>query len=317
MTDLEINWQRPWEPVRSSNRGAALDQELQAEIASGHVLSGRVGEALGVRHDSDDVLYRLDGGEELAVVHLTWNGRPEPPPWPSAQVFSDARQFVDERMWPDHLQSSGGKAARRDPPPLLIAPSERGPIYAGFDKRALALLVDTGLVMAFMPLMPVVLRQPLPWAVVWLVLLRLLWLGYPIVCAAQWGRTLGKKVLGLRILRLDLCRIGYRQALLRYSVETVLMVFGIVSLAVAAANWTGPDWRSLSYFDHNLLLEQREPLAGLVSTAGMVWFGLDTLVFFCNRKRRAIHDFLAGTVVVVEPKTRGKVEARSTPGAAT
>ncbi len=37
--------------------------------------------------DEDDVLFRLDDGETVAVVHLTWSGKAEPAPWPSTRTY--------------------------------------------------------------------------------------------------------------------------------------------------------------------------------------------------------------------------------------
>jgi hypothetical protein len=55
--------------------------QLRREVSKGHKLFGRPLEAIAVRSDRDDVLFRSPGGE-LFVVHLTWRQSAEPPPWP-------------------------------------------------------------------------------------------------------------------------------------------------------------------------------------------------------------------------------------------
>jgi uncharacterized RDD family membrane protein YckC len=74
------------------------------------------------------------------------------------------------------------------------------------------------------------------------------------------GRTLGKRLTGLRVVRGDGSRLGWRRAL----------------------------WRTLVFF-------------GLL-VLGAITYGLLVLVLyglpFVDKKRRTLHDFLAGTVVI-------------------
>lgn len=64
----------PWVSVQ----GTALSKELRLELGSSHPLWGVSVRALAKREDNDDVLFSLEHGPApLAVVHLTWTGRPE------------------------------------------------------------------------------------------------------------------------------------------------------------------------------------------------------------------------------------------------
>lgn len=107
MTDLladlkRLTWLEPWEPLEPSH-AVGLEQELQKELSPGHVLHGRNVRAVAARGDCDDVLYVVDSPPRLAVVHLTWTGRPpEHPPWPSTSVLLTLDDFVTEVMRPSH-----------------------------------------------------------------------------------------------------------------------------------------------------------------------------------------------------------------------
>lgn len=92
-------------------------KELRREIAPGHVLHGRDWEIIGLRVAArDDVLLRL-GDESAALVHLTWRGGPEPPPWPTAAFVAsvdELRAELEDRgyEWDEVL---GAPTCRRDP----------------------------------------------------------------------------------------------------------------------------------------------------------------------------------------------------------
>ena len=80
----------PWFSVAAAD-AAAFDKELALEVTPGHPLWGRGARAVARRNDVDDVLYALDGGHAVAVVHLTWSGRPErSPEWPATRIYDSA-----------------------------------------------------------------------------------------------------------------------------------------------------------------------------------------------------------------------------------
>ena len=62
----------------------ACARELQLEIAPEHVMARRAVRVVAKCQACDEVLVELDGGE-FALVHLTWRGSEEPPPWPTVQ----------------------------------------------------------------------------------------------------------------------------------------------------------------------------------------------------------------------------------------
>src|SRR5688572_23482875 len=66
---FEKRWGRP---DQAEAIARDLDLELAREISPGHALHGRTAMAIGKKTSTDDVLFAVDGGKELAVVHLTW-----------------------------------------------------------------------------------------------------------------------------------------------------------------------------------------------------------------------------------------------------
>lgn len=98
-----LQWVEPWRPVVPG-----LEVELRNETGAGHPLFGQKAISVGRRHDSDDVLFLLlEHSAPLAVVHLTWTGRPERDRnWPLTTLFSSLEDWVERCMKPDHERFS-------------------------------------------------------------------------------------------------------------------------------------------------------------------------------------------------------------------
>ena len=80
---------------------------------------------------------------------------------------------------------------------------------AGPVPRAMAWLIDLGVRIAVLVLMsiPLALLDSFG-SGLGLVLMFLVYWAYPIVCEARWGRTLGKRALGLHVLARDGAPVG-------------------------------------------------------------------------------------------------------------
>ena len=83
-----------------------LEAELRNEVGETHPLHGRKAISVARRQDSDDVLFLLlDHPSPLAVVHLTWTGRPERNSnWPQTTFYTSLQDWVELCMKPDHAE---------------------------------------------------------------------------------------------------------------------------------------------------------------------------------------------------------------------
>jgi uncharacterized RDD family membrane protein YckC len=172
--------------------------------------------------------------------------------------------------------------------------------YAGFWPRLFANLVDTVVGIPFIVLAwPGVLSKN---ASLFLVIPAFaVGTGYIVIMNALWGQTIGKMAARIRIVTVSGARIGWREALLR---DAVSIGFGIISTAAHVAtllNVPASTW-SEDWVQQAQLLSAAEPTWGPAATAVMnVWFWGELIVLLFNRKRRALHDFIAGTVVIHAP----------------
>jgi uncharacterized RDD family membrane protein YckC len=100
------------------------------------------------------------------------------------------------------------------------------------------------------------------------------------------GQTLGKKWMGIRVIdKSEVRLLTLKQSFMRDSIYMLLQVIGLVILV-------------------SQIIELGEyPLDGsaiksYLDWLSMLWFLLEIATILTNRRRRAIHDFLAGSVVI-------------------
>lgn len=86
------------EPLRdlreAVGEAATLREELMREIGAGHVLHGVELHVIARATPQDDVIVQAADGQ-VALVHLTWRGQPETPPWPTTELVTS----------PEHLEN--------------------------------------------------------------------------------------------------------------------------------------------------------------------------------------------------------------------
>jgi uncharacterized RDD family membrane protein YckC len=110
--------------------------------------------------------------------------------------------------------------------------------------------------------------------------LELMPYAYSILMHGRYGRTLGKRIMGLKVIDAgEKKEITYRQALLRDSVPLAGM-FGVLLFPLVSP---GTDRLAFDAWSESISLG---------------WFLTELVTAALNDKRRALHDHIAGTVVV-------------------
>lgn len=124
-------------------------------------------------------------------------------------------------------------------------------------------------------------------------------LWFHVYLVKRYGGTPGKLLLKTSITRLDGASVGYREALLRYSVIIVLSTLLSIALMTAITHMTDAEYLSLGFKDRSLRMVALapgwyHPLYLLLN----IWIWSEFIVMLTNKRRRALHDFIAGTVVI-------------------
>ena len=121
---------------------------------------------------------------------------------------------------------------------------------------------------------------------------------YTIYCHGRFGQTVGKRVMGIRVVRTTGEAIGWREAWLRSSFEVLFSVLGVIASFAALATIADADFYGVGWMQRSQNLHAHEPSwLGWTEVAGQIWIWSEVVVMLFNERRRALHDFIAGTVV--------------------
>ena len=170
--------------------------------------------------------------------------------------------------------------------------------YAGFWKRLQALVVDT------LVISPLIVASF--WASsrtrdvyrIFIILNFFVVNAYQIVCIACWGQTIGKWASGIRVVQLSGEPASWREAILRNTVDFLLSLASNASTWIALGILSEIDWSQDSHEKWRRIDALRPAWAKSIDYVWYSWILGELVVLLFNRKRRALHDFIAGTVVV-------------------
>ncbi len=99
----ESDYVDPWACLSDDQERDRLDAELHREVGPGHVLFQSKVRALARRTDRDDVLFEVDDGPTVAVVHLTYAVESKPD-WPATRLYASIQEFERTVMLEDRKQ---------------------------------------------------------------------------------------------------------------------------------------------------------------------------------------------------------------------
>lgn len=172
--------------------------------------------------------------------------------------------------------------------------------YAGFGPRLGALLIDAVVLLPVIGLTWWVQTRSPAGAVLGAVLALVLTNGYEIGLTATWGQTLGKRAMDIQVRKADGAKVGWGTAFLRRLPMVLTGLASAVAVASSAATLTQADFDSTSgIFQRAVMIMQSQPVwAGIVNMLLSFYYLADDITFLANRRSRALHDFIADTVVV-------------------
>ncbi|MFH2046790.1 MAG: RDD family protein [Pseudomonadota bacterium] len=171
--------------------------------------------------------------------------------------------------------------------------------YAGFWKRLSSVILD------FIILMPISIF--ILWVgsfskTIHLIVIiphTLLFFAYHIYMNANYGGTFGKLIMGIKITKVDGETIHYKEAFLRNIVDLSFGIIIVFMQAYTLFNISDPSYDNLSWFKQAVFLHENMPQAyNPIYTASQIWIWSELIVLLFNQKKRALHDFIAGTVVL-------------------
>jgi len=177
--------------------------------------------------------------------------------------------------------------------------------YAGFWPRLGSLLLDLAIQVPLGGMVFWADRYFRLFEVYYLLPGALFGLFYSVYLVQRFGATPGKLIMGIRIRRLGGEPVRYHEAFIRYLPDFVLSLAMSVALTVPLLHMSDAEYLSLSFLGRYQRLADLAPSwYRPLQTAQNIWVWGELIVLLTNRKRRALHDFIAGTVVVHNPPDR-------------
>lgn len=168
--------------------------------------------------------------------------------------------------------------------------------YAGFWKRLASILIDAAVFSPFLLLSfwldSISRTTSLVAAVVYIMLV----VTYDISFVAKYGQTLGKMAVGIKIVKIDGQLVSWKEAILRHSVNIIFAIINGVVLCYAITKIPESEYISLSWKARDLRINEFYP--AWINMMSYVWIWSEVVVLLFNKRKRALHDFIAGTVVI-------------------
>jgi uncharacterized RDD family membrane protein YckC len=174
-------------------------------------------------------------------------------------------------------------------------------IYAGFGQRLGSMLLDFVFVLPVSFAILYANRLGLYVHLITLVPSLVFSLWYHVYLTQRNGGTPGKTVINLKIIRIDGNPIGWREAILRHIVlfgltlvSTVMMVISVFQADPDVFNSLDGNWLKQAQY-----LNSFHPNFNIFYLwATNIWVYSELIVMLTNKRKRAIHDYIAGTVIV-------------------
>lgn len=172
-------------------------------------------------------------------------------------------------------------------------------VYIGVFRRACAGIVDT-LVLAPVSVAFYYFESlSIGLAMALVVVTSGLTAGYAVVCHACFGATVGKGLMHIRVTQPDGARITWRHAVLRASPFLVFSLLFAIAHILALMQVDKAAYIAASGLEHlGHVVRHLPPWNTAVNVSLNVWIVCECVVLLLNTRQRAIHDLIAGTVVI-------------------
>ena len=122
---------------------------------------------------------------------------------------------------------------------------------------------------------------------------------YEVYLVKVYGGTPGKLIMDIKIIQKNGDDVNWNAAIYRYAVDFCLAVLGIYLIIMTLNSIDDSFYAGLGFTKKYTLISTLNPtFSKIQSWINYLWAISGTIVLLANPRKRAIHDFIAGTVVV-------------------
>lgn len=185
----------------------------------------------------------------------------------------------------------------KETPLKLVGISDN--IYASFGPRLASLLLDAVIMMPFIFIIQYINSSSKFMFFYTLIPNLIFGLWYHIYLPKKYGGTPGKVIMGLQILNLNGKSIGWKEAFLRHLIILLLTIFSSILMIDALLSVDDATFQNLSWIKQSQYLMSLSPILFSIYTwLTNIWSWSELIVLLTNPRKRALHDYIAGTVIV-------------------
>jgi uncharacterized RDD family membrane protein YckC len=175
--------------------------------------------------------------------------------------------------------------------------------YAGFWPRLGASIIDLLVLVPCVLLANWSLSTSHSIAVLFFWPLAFLFDFYSIYSVGRWGQTIGKMAFRIKVMSLNGDDAGMLRAFYRNSIDLTLSVLTSCLTFYALLSIPSNEYNILS---SDVKIQRMSDLTyswdKVIMYISLIWAISELIVLLTNKKRRALHDFIAGTVVIHKEK---------------
>lgn len=122
---------------------------------------------------------------------------------------------------------------------------------------------------------------------------------FNIYLVKKYGGTPGKLIVGIKIIKLDGTDVTWREAILRQIIAFVLTIFASITTIYAITMADGEYYEGLGWMKKQQYLFGLTPILFKIHTwTNNIWVYSEFFVLLFNKRKRALHDFIADTVII-------------------
>ena len=140
------------------------------------------------------------------------------------------------------------------------------------------------------------LALPIPVLVLWFLLSNTVGVAYSVVLHGLFGQTIGKRAVGVKVYDVSGSRLSFRQAVLRDCFPIVMNILAVMAGLPVVLSGNNP------YDPASLAESGMSPWMLAMVWSSFIWLALELTTMFLNPYRRALHDLIAGSVVMRVPE---------------
>lgn len=172
-------------------------------------------------------------------------------------------------------------------------------LYAGFWSRLGSLLLDLLIIIPFTGIMLYLNNVGLEIYYITILPSLIFGLWYNVYLIQKYGGTPGKLIVGIKVIKINGEKVEWKEAILRHIVMfgiTLISVFIMIrSIGIADESY----YENLTWMQKGQYLMGLSPVLFLVHTwMSNIWIYGELIVLLTNKRKRAVHDFIAGTVII-------------------